>query len=57
MNTFDTLRKCNASLIIEEFNQPSPDNYTKALMIKFNQKNQFIIESYRKNNIKISKKS
>lgn len=41
MNTFDTLRKCNASLIIEEFNEPSKDNYTKAIMIKFDNKNEF----------------
>ena len=26
MNTFDTLRKCNASLIIEELNEPKEDN-------------------------------
>lgn len=49
MNTFDTLRKCNASLIIEEYNKPSKDNYTKALMIKFDNKNEFKVESYRKN--------
>lgn len=47
MNTFDTLRKCNASLIIEEYNEPSKDNYTKALMIKFDNKNKFEIKSYR----------
>ena len=47
MNTFDTLRKCNASLIIEEYNEPSKDNYTKALLIKFDNKNAFKIKSYR----------
>lgn len=47
MNTFDTLRKCNASLIIEEYNEPSKDNYTKALLIKFDNKNEFKIKSYR----------
>lgn len=47
MNTFDTLRKCNASLIIEEYNEPSKDNYTKALIIKFDNKNEFKIKSYR----------
>jgi len=46
MNTFDTLRKCNASLIIEEFNKPCKDNYTKAIMIKFDNKNEFKIKSY-----------
>lgn len=49
MNTFDTLRKCNASLIIEEYNKPSKDNYTKAIIIKFDNKNEFKVESYRKN--------
>ena len=47
MNTFDTLRKCDASLTIEEFNEPRADNYTKALMIKFDNKNEFNIKSYR----------
>lgn len=47
MNTFDTLRKCNASLIIEEYNKPSKDNYTKALLIKFDNKNEFKVKSYR----------
>ena len=49
MNTFDTLRKCNASLIIEEYNEPNKDNYTKALLIKFDNKNEFKIKSYRQN--------
>lgn len=48
MNTFDTLRKCKASLIIEEINKPSKENYTKAIIIKFDNKNQFEIKSYRK---------
>ena len=47
MNTFDTLRKCEASLIINEFNEPSKDNYTKAIIIKFDKKNEFKIISYR----------
>lgn len=41
MNTFDTLRKCKASLIIEELNEPCKDNYTKAIIIKFDNKNEF----------------
>ena len=52
MNTFDTLRKCNASLMIEEYNEPSKDNYTKAIIIKFDNKNEFKIKSYRENLIK-----
>ena len=47
MNTFDTLRKCNASLTIEEIGVPSKDNYTKAIMIKFENNNQFKVISYR----------
>ena len=56
MNTFDTLRKCNASLIIEEYNEPSKDNYTKAIMIKFDGKNEFKIKSYRENNLSYPQK-
>ena len=56
MNTFDTLRKCNASLIIEEYNEPSKDNYTKAIMIKFDGKNEFKIKSYRENHLSYPQK-
>lgn len=48
MNTFETLKKYQASLIIEEYNKPSKDNYTKAIKIKFDRKNEFTINSYRK---------
>ncbi len=51
MNTFDILRKYKASLKIEEYNKPSKDNYTKAIIIKFDKKNKFKIESYRQNEI------
>lgn len=47
MNTFDTLKRCDASLIIEEYNEPSKDNYTKVIKIKFNNKNEFEIKTYR----------
>ena len=47
MNTFDTLRKCKAGLTIEEINEPSKDNYTKAIIIKFDNKNEFKVKSYR----------
>ena len=49
MNTFDTLRKWKASLTIEEFNEPNKDNYTKAIIIRFDNKNEFKIKSYRYN--------
>ena len=41
MNTFDTLKKCNASLVIEEFGKPDKENYTKVIMFKFDNKNEF----------------
>lgn len=47
MNTFDTLKKYNASLIINELNPPCPDNYTKSIVIKFDDKHDFIVNSYR----------
>ena len=48
MNTFETLRKYKASLIIEEYGKPNKDNYTKLLSIKFDKKNEFKIQSYRR---------
>lgn len=47
MNTFDTLKKYNASLIINELNPPCSDNYTKSIVIKFDGKHEFKINSYR----------
>ena len=41
MNTFKTLRKYNASLIIKEFGLPNKDDFTKVVMIKFDNKNEF----------------
>lgn len=41
MNTFDTLRKNKASLIIKQLGKPSKENYTKIIMIKFDNKNEF----------------
>lgn len=52
MNTFDTLRKHNASLIIKEISKPCKNNYTKVLMIQFDGKNNYQVISY-KNNTKI----
>lgn len=51
MNTFDTLRKCKASLIINEIGEPSKENYTKVIIIKFDNKNEFKIVSYRKQEV------
>lgn len=52
MNTFDTLKKYKASMIINEYGKPSKDNYTKLIMIKFDNKNQYKICSYRQKEIK-----
>ena len=49
MTTFETLKQCKASLIIEEYyNQ----EYTKAVIIKFDNKNEYRIHSYRAEEIK-----
>ena len=52
MNTFDTLRKYKASLEIDEIGKPCKDNFTKVLKFKFDNKNEFKIKSYRKDEIK-----
>lgn len=52
MNTFDTIKECKASLIIKEIGRESKDNYTKVLIIKFDDKNEFKIISYKGENKK-----
>lgn len=47
MNTFDTLNKTKASFIINEIGKPCSDNYTKVLIFKFDNKNEFEVESYK----------
>lgn len=47
LNTFDTLKKYGASLIINELGEPCKENYTKILMLKFDEKKEFKIISYR----------
>lgn len=47
MNTFDTLKKYKASLVINEYGKLSKDSYTKLIMIKFDDKNEYKICSYR----------
>lgn len=51
MNTFDTLNKYKASIIINEYGKPSEDNYTKYIAIKFDNKNEYKISSYRSEEI------
>ena len=52
LNTFDTLRKHDASMTINELGKPCKDNYTKIIMIKFDNQNKFKIKSYRTKDIK-----
>lgn len=52
MNTFETLNKYKASIIINEYGKPSKDNYTKYIAIKFDNKNEYKITSYRSEEIK-----
>ena len=51
MNTFDTLKKYKASMTIKEIGKPNKDNYTKIIIIKFDQNNEFKITSYRQEKI------
>jgi len=55
MTTFETLKNCKASLIIEEY-KPETTNYTKAVIIRFDNKNEYKIISYRANEIRKFKK-
>ena len=50
ITTFETLRKCNASIIINEIS-PLENNYTKSITICFNDKFEYIINSYRETEI------
>ena len=47
MNTFDTLKKYRASLIIKELSKPCKENYTKIVIIRFDGLNEFRVESYK----------
>ncbi len=49
MTTFETLKQCKASLIIEEY---SNQEYTKAVIIRFDNKNEYRIHSHRAEEIK-----
>ena len=52
MTTFETLRACKGSLIIEEYNNQTTD-YTKAIVVRFDNNNEYKICSYRSDEIKI----
>ncbi len=57
MNTFDTLKKYKASIIINEYNEPCKDNFTKVIIIKFDNKEETKICSYRYKEIEKEVKS
>lgn len=46
MTTFETIKQCNASLMINEM-EPGSSNFTKCVSIRFDGKNQYIIKTYR----------
>lgn len=52
MNTFDTLKKYKASLVIEEYGKPVEDNFTKVIRIIFDKENTYKIFSYREEEIR-----
>ena len=52
MNTFDTLRKYKASLIVDEYGKPIKDNFTKVIKIVFDNNSEYKIFSYREKEIK-----
>ena len=55
LNTFDTLKNHNASLIINEIGKPCKENYTKNIEIRFDNKKEFLLKSYRKQDIQKEK--
>lgn len=52
MTTFETLSKTKGSLIIEEKHPMNNTDYSKAIKIKFDNKNEYRIKSYRAEEIK-----
>lgn len=51
ITTFETLESCNASLIINELD-PSKNNYTKSITVRFDNKYNYIVNSYRFSELK-----
>ena len=52
LNTFDTLKKHKASLVIEEYGKPAEDNFTKVIKIIFDKENTYKVSSYREEEIR-----
>lgn len=55
MTTFSTMNKCKGSIIIEEYNKDNND-YTKAVIFRFDGKGEYKIRSYRAEMIKSENK-
>lgn len=55
MKTFETMRECGASLVIDE-KEPGTEGYTKSVSIRFDGKNQHINSSYRSAEFPISER-
>ncbi len=51
ITTFETLKECKASLIIEEYNLDTTD-YTKSVIIRFDNRNEYKIRTYRAEEIR-----
>lgn len=52
MTTFETMKECGGSLIIEERQVNHENNYTKAVRFRFDNKNEYKICSYRSDEIR-----
>lgn len=52
ITTFETLKECKASLIIEERHEIKDNDYTKAVIFRFDNKNEYKIYSYRADEIR-----
>ena len=56
ITTFETLNETKASLIIEEKNNESENEYTKTITVKFDGRNEYKIISYRADEIRKKQK-
>ncbi len=54
ITTFETLNYCNASLIITEYNNKDFE-YSKSITIRFDNKKQYIIDTYRANEFDLTR--
>lgn len=52
ITTFEALKECGGTVIIKEKKSPSKEDYTKAVIFRFDGKNQYRIQTYRAKQIK-----